>query len=56
MYMLGGSSLDFSTGEPHPAPGMPCQCNFVAFALSGTPVSHAHLVCCSLPLFDVFFT
>ncbi|KAL4322064.1 hypothetical protein AHAS_Ahas14G0173100 [Arachis hypogaea] len=44
MCMLGGSSLDFSTGVQRPAPGVPRQCNFVAFALSGTPVLHAQLV------------
>ncbi|KAL4287499.1 hypothetical protein AHAS_Ahas19G0192300 [Arachis hypogaea] len=45
------SSLDFSTGVPHPAPGVPRQCIFVAFASSGTPVSHAQLLVCLPPNF-----
>ncbi|KAL4356862.1 hypothetical protein AHAS_Ahas09G0129100 [Arachis hypogaea] len=49
------SSLDFSTGVPRLAPSVPRQCIFVAFAPSGTPVLHAQLLVCLLPIFDALF-
>ncbi|KAL4337294.1 hypothetical protein AHAS_Ahas12G0095800 [Arachis hypogaea] len=50
------SLLEFSTGVPRLAPGVPRQCIFVALAPSGMPVSHAQLLICLLPIFDAFFT
>ncbi|KAL4391171.1 hypothetical protein AHAS_Ahas03G0218400 [Arachis hypogaea] len=49
------SPLEFSTSVPRPAPGVPRQCIFVAFAPSGTLLSHTQLLVCLLPIFDAFF-